>query len=182
MDGVISGKPEISAEGRLAVREYIRLEKRVGRLAAAVYAPFCAACGSCCRRDICVESVERFWLRLVRETNAQDTARFGDDTGWLTPAGCGLTAGRPPLCYEFFCNEAAREIERHPLGHPLKELSRLMNATGQRALGNTHLVALSSGQIVKKLNFRRLRGRIAKSRKLCDAYEKSLWGRPSDEI
>ena len=96
-------------------------------------------------------------------------SQYHDSKGWLSSNGCLLSVGRPPVCYAYLCDNILEKISEKPYLNCLKELSRLVTWAGQKALGNRHLVTLSSKQVLTQLNFKRLKGRISKS--LCLYYE-----------
>ena len=158
-----------------AASEYQFLEQKVRRLIAWACSPFCSECSDCCcRKDICSESVNSFWLKLMWKMSNHDISQYDDSRGWLSAHGCLLTVGRPPVCYEYLCDKILEEISKKPHLNCLKELSRLLTLAGQKAFGNSHLVTLSSNQILTQLNFIRLRGRIARSLNVCYQHETEL--------
>lgn len=142
------------------VEQYGRLEMAVQQRMNACCAVFCSACTvPCCRVDFCRESLESPFLAAVRNRFAP-AALWDPATGWLTPTGCGLAAGRPPVCYEFLCGPilTARNGDQ-PLA-ALKQLSMLITAAGRRARGNHHLVALSE---LSRINLSRLSAQLTRS-------------------
>ena len=98
---------------------------------------------------------------MIREVAGYAAEVCDDACGWLTPAGCRLGTGRPPLCYDFICNaihESLKSPDRH---QTLRQIARLMSFAGERALDGRHLVTLSEKQIFEKFDFDRLVKRIA---------------------
>jgi hypothetical protein len=153
-----------------AALDYQFLEQKVRRLISWVCFPFCSECSECCcRKNICHESLNSFWLKLMWQMCNHNFSQYHDSRGWLSSNGCLLSVGRPPVCYEYLCDNILEKISKKPCLNCLKELSRLLTLAGQKALGNSHLVTLSSKQILTQLNFKRLRGRISKA--LCLYYE-----------
>jgi hypothetical protein len=68
--------------------------------------------------------------------------------------------GRPPVCYEFFC-EAIFTAEVNPaVVYALKVLGRLPGFVGIRALGGRHLVTLSRFEL-KLVPIAKIRQRLA---------------------
>jgi hypothetical protein len=135
------------------VAAYGRLEEEIRGRMTALCAPVCARCAMpCCRIHFCRESLESPFLTSVRTRFAPD-AQWDSAVGWLTPHGCRLSAGRPPVCYEFLC----RSLEAHqptPLHREaLRLLSKLMAHAGASARGRRHLVELND---LSRLNFKRL--------------------------
>ena len=146
-------------------REYRQLEMQVSCCLSPFCHPFCNGCGECCKADICVEAVESAWLRIVRKQGGDETSRFNRSTGWLTSKGCSLQAGRPPLCYEFCCERITDHFRKEANLDPILAISKLPSTAGQNALGKRHLVALEEDEILHKLDFNRIRRKIAVARK-----------------
>ena len=146
-------------------REYRQLEMEGSCCISRFCHPFCNGCGDCCKADICVEAIESAWLRIVRKQGGDGTSRFNRSTGWLTSKGCSLQAGRPPLCYEFFCNEVIDHFRKESLLDPILAISKLPSVAGQNALGKRHLVTLDDDEILNKFDYNRLRKKIVLARK-----------------
>lgn len=142
------------------VERYARLEMAVQQRMNACCAVFCSACTTpCCRIDFCCESLESPFLAAVRNRFAP-AALWDPAAGWLTPTGCGLAAGRPPVCYEFLCGPIlTAQTNVQPLS-ALKRLSMLITAAGRRARGNHHLVELSD---LSRINPMRLLAQLDRS-------------------
>jgi hypothetical protein len=86
------------------IEKYAAFEAEVGAYTAELYQNSCSACkGACCRPEICEESLNSPFLERLRRRFASDAA-FSDDRGWLKPTGCALPVGRPPVCYQYFCD------------------------------------------------------------------------------
>lgn len=121
----------------------------------------CSTCtGCCCRKEICAESVESVWLKLVWETFDQGVPEYNDSTGWLSQEGCQLPVGRPPVCYEYFCSRLLGEIRTGFHLDVLQRISKLVSHVGEKALGSKHLITLSYKQIMTSLNYEKLMNRI----------------------
>ncbi|MCC7300184.1 MAG: hypothetical protein IT583_03805, partial [Verrucomicrobia bacterium] len=86
-----------------------------------------------------------------------------DRYGFLTETGCSLEIGRPPVCYEFFCDElmAAQPDDLHR--HLLRILGRLPTYAGQKAHGDAHLVEIMQEEELEHLAFQRLEKQIEES-------------------
>ena len=102
------------------------------------------------------------------------SAQYDDSKGWLLSEGCRLISGRPPVCYEYLCNRMLEEIPEDAYLDNLKAISALPAFAGKNALGNKHLVTLSSEQILTRMNFGKLRRQIAKSLNLFQRYETEM--------
>jgi hypothetical protein len=159
----------------LAANEYLFLESKVNFLISQACSCSCRECKDrCCRKEYCSESVSSCWLRIIWTLCSNDISNYDEEKGWLSPYGCHLTAGRPPVCYDFFCN---RILEKNPMGTyvaSLIKISKLPGFIGKNALGTRHLVTLSSKEVFRLLNFNRLRNRIAKCLELCEQCERQL--------
>lgn len=147
--------------------DYAHLEKRIGGLIRRLCAGFCRKCADCCcREDICRESIDSSWLTLVWGLADNHISQYDKIDGWLAASGCQIIAGRPPVCYEFFCDDILNVFDSGPFRDELKQLSKLISITGKRALGNRHLVVLSAEEIALRLNCGKFSDRIANSIKL----------------
>lgn len=136
---------------------------------------FCSEClDRCCREEICSESVGSYWLRIIWSLCGHEISEYDEDSGWLSSQGCKLAAGRPPICYEFVCNKISHEVSKGPYLRCLQTVSKLPSFAGKNAIGNRHLVTLSSSEIISRLDFVRLRKRIAKCLNLYVGCEKLL--------
>ncbi len=159
----------------LAANEYLFLESKVNSLISQACGCFCSECiDRCCKKDICSESISSCWLRIVWSLSGHEISQYGEAKGWLSSYGCHLTAGRPPVCYDFLCN---RILEENPMGAYVSSLIKICNLPGwmgKNALGTRHLVTLSSKEVFYLVNFNRLRNRIAKGLELCEQCEKQL--------
>lgn len=136
-----------------AVQRYGKLEIRLQKMMAARCQAHCAGCRiTCCKAVFCRESVESPFLTLVRERFSA-RVKWDPGNGWLTPEGCGLAAGRPPVCYEFICTTILKA--QWSTGHrqALGDLAMLMTQAGKKASGKSHLVELDQ---LERLNLRRL--------------------------
>jgi len=158
-----------------AILEYQDLEQKVRRLILKACEHFCSACSDCCcKKDFCSESLESFWLRMTWNLQGYTVSQYDDSKGWLLTDGCRLNTGRPPVCYEYLCDRILSEMREGATLDNLKEVSALPSFSGKNALGNKHLVTLSSEQILKRMNFTKLGKQIAKSLNLFQRYETEM--------
>lgn len=156
---------------------YRNLEQQTSRIISSICRPFCSRCNVvCCKEEFCSESIDSFWLRLIWQTCDHEISQYDAHRGWLRPNGCGLMAGRPPLCHEYFCNDIFDKISQASSSHDFIEISKLLALAGKNALGNSHLVTLSSEQVLTRLNFTKLKTRITRSFEQLRRYEKDLSG------
>jgi hypothetical protein len=155
------------------VQSYGQLEIELQQTMREVCAPFCDHCGTCCcRLDFCLESLESPFLARVRARFAS-SAHFDADVGWLTPAGCGLAAGRPPVCYEFLCRAIVEAQPSHQHLEVLNALTMLLTHAGRNALGRRHLVALEN---LDRFNNRRLLNQLMQARSVLGELNGALEG------
>ena len=142
-------------------REYLHLESKVRLSLSEACVSFCREClDLCCRKEICYESISSDWLKLIWSLCGHEMHEYDKTKGWLSSHGCNLYAGRPPVCYEFLCNKIAKNIPNGYFSY-LRTISKIPSLVGQNALGNRHLVTLSPEEIKFRLDFNRLRKRIA---------------------
>ena len=126
------------------IKKYAAFEKKVMKEISRRLGKYCAECeGGCCTATICRETIESPFLIQVRKT-VQPNIRYQKGTGWLRSTGCALSAGRPPICHEFTCNEidkaAADPVERYMT----KVICRLITHVGKKADGLLHLVEVDT--------------------------------------
>ncbi|MFA7256500.1 MAG: hypothetical protein WC047_02870 [Kiritimatiellales bacterium] len=143
------------------LEEYAGLERGVQELVSAQCGPVCGLCtvACCCRADICEEALESPFLRLLHKQDTLDSDRYG----FLTETGCALPAGRPPICYEFFCEELLNSLPDEKCRELLKILGRLPTHAGQNALGDAHLVEIMQKAELEHLAFQRLEKQLQES-------------------
>ena len=102
------------------------------------------------------------------------SSQYDDSKGWLLSEGCRLISGRPPVCYEYLCNKMLMKMPEGVQLDNLKAISALPAFAGKNALGNKHLVTLTSEQILTRMKFIKLRRQIAKSLNLFKQYEREM--------
>jgi len=157
-------------------KAYAELESDIRELQSGMFSDVCGLCTSCCcTPNICEESQDSAFLRQIQKTHAAG-AMFCDRFGWLTEKGCALSVGRPPICYEFFCDdiiESIPEFERDWI----RGLGRLIPWVGRRAVGPRHLVEVMEDEdLILHLKVDRVMGRIAVARKAFSGAKKALRG------
>jgi hypothetical protein len=147
------------------IEEYTALESEVQELVSAQCRAGCELCTACCcRADLCEEALESPFLCAVHGRTELDSDRYG----FLTETGCGLEIGRPPVCYEFFCDElqAAQPDAVHR--EVLLVLGRLPAHAGKNAHGESHLVEIMHEEELEHLAFQRLEKQIQQAREALD--------------
>lgn len=135
------------------VQRYGKLEIRLQGIMADRCQTHCAKCrATCCKAVFCRESMESPFLTLVRERFSVH-AKWDSGNGWLTSKGCGLAAGRPPVCYEFICTPISKAQRSTYHSKALDHLAMLMTRAGKKACGRRHLVEIDQ---LERLNLQRL--------------------------
>ena len=146
-------KPELNH----LLEEYTELERGVQELISAQCSPVCELCTACCcRADLCEEALGSPFLKLLHGRDSLESDRYG----FLTETGCGLEIGRPPICYEFFCDElmAAQPDDLHR--DVLRVLGRLPAYAGENACGEIHLTEIFNKEKLRHLAFHQLESRL----------------------
>ncbi|HPR83623.1 MAG TPA: hypothetical protein PLD51_07175 [Pontiellaceae bacterium] len=147
------------------LEEYAALERGVQELVSAQCREVCELCTACCcRADLCEEALESPFLCAVHGKDELDSDRYG----FLTETGCALETGRPPVCYEFFCDElqAAQPDELHR--SVLLILGRLPAYAGEKAHGDAHLAEIMQAEELDHLAFQRLEKQMQNAREALD--------------
>ena len=134
---------------------YAAFEDEVGIYITRICEKHYADCeGACCRAEICKESLTSPFLRRLRKRFASD-AEYSDRRGWLVETGCALSVGRPPVCYQFFCDAIFDDRPTAEFRYAIMVLSNLVNHVGKKALGRKHIVELQASWELKRINFTR---------------------------
>jgi hypothetical protein len=94
------------------------------------------------------------FLKQLRQRFTPD-AVYNEDRGWLKPAGCVLPVGRPPVCYQFFCDAVFENRQTAEFRYAVTILSSLVNHVGKKALGSKHIVELQDFSELRRVNFTR---------------------------
>ena len=147
------------------IEEYTELEREVQELVSAQCREVCGLCTACCcRADLCEEALESPFLCAVHGKDELDSDRYG----FLTETGCALEIGRPPVCYEFFCDElmAAQPDDLHR--EVLLILGRLPAYAGRDAHGDAHWVEIMQKEELEHLAFQRLEKQMQNAREALD--------------
>ena len=144
---------------RIATR-YAALERAVSRHMSVICAPFCSFCNEvCCGLEYCrATTVSPFLTSLI--AGARPVKAFCPEHGWLTSAGCALTVGRPPVCYQFSCNKIVNALPDEHCRYHFQVLSELVPHIGKRALGSRHLVEIMDFRGLQKVKLERFDKRL----------------------
>ena len=128
---------------------YSSLEKEIQKRTKQISEYFCKKCSStCCKEEICRESIEsRFLHILIKKQNVD----YDRQKGWIGPSGCSLNYGRPLVCYEFFCERILRNNNFRASN--IQKIIKEFISIGNRAYGNTHLICIDN---LKTISIRKI--------------------------
>lgn len=158
-----------NAELSFLIDEYHDLEVLVRDLIWEICKPFCGKCEKpCCRENICRETLDSLWLRMVWESKHLDINSYDESNGWLTVDGCALETGRAPLCYEFFCSKIMSSFAGEYQRYGVNVLGDLISFVGRDALNKRHLVTLSDPEELLCMNYGKIYERILKAHDALD--------------
>jgi hypothetical protein len=145
------------------MKKYAAFEKRVQKQIIRRLGPYCAECeGSCCTATICRESTESPFLVRLRKVYQPDV-RYQKRRGWQRKNGCALEVGRPPICYEFICNDIERDHAAPLDRYMVKVLCRVISHTGVRADGPLHLVDITNESDLEAVSYQRFTKRLGEA-------------------
>jgi len=154
----------MNAELRQILDEYAAFETAVRQQISAFCAPHCAVCEQvCCRPEFCRENIDSPFLNRLSAEILPNTA-YSAEHGWLTPTGCALTKGRPPVCYQFNCDKIIDALPDDLNRYLARVLSDLVPHIGKRARGDRHLVEIMDPAQLNKVSHGRLAKRLGEAR------------------
>jgi hypothetical protein len=142
------------------IKKYAAFEAEVRSYTTKIYRDHCSACqGMCCKPEFCEESLGSPFLDYVRRRFAPHVV-YDAAHGWLTPAGCALPVGRPPVCYQFFCDTILDTQSSAQSRYAIAVLSNLVGHIGKRAAGHKHIVELEYSSELARINLHRFEKQI----------------------
>jgi hypothetical protein len=161
---------------------YIKLEKAIlARISEWInqHCGLCTAC--CCRADICEEALQSAFLSKLLIKQGLDETELDDSYGWLTPQGCVLAYGRPPICHAYFCDSLLERLENNPTRHAMTVLGLLLYHVGEKALGDLHLTEIEEADALQKIDLQRVARQLAEAQQAFSAIDEFFQtnGRPS---
>ena len=137
------------------IEKYAAFETQVRIYCDRICRNHCATCkGVCCKPEYCAETLTSPFLRKLRQRFASD-AVYSEARGWLTPTGCALPVGRPPVCYQFFCRTIQDAQPTAQSRFAIAILSNLVAHAGKNACGQKHIVELQDASQLKRVNLSR---------------------------
>ena len=150
---------------------YLDFEMTVRQQIAEICASYCADCqGVCCRPEFCRENIDSPFLKRI-SAKTRPAGVFSEEHGWLAPTGCALSAGRPPVCYQFNCNVIIDGLPTDQHRYLFKVLSNLVPYIGKRSLGTRHLVEIMDPAQLKKVSLKRFDRRLNEARAALDVIQ-----------
>jgi len=154
----------MATELSMILKDYVDFETTVRQQIADICAPHCSVCQRvCCRPEYCRENIDSPFLNLIRSKSLPDKA-FSAERGWLTSNGCALSAGRPPVCYQFSCSQIIDALPDDQHRYLFNVLSNLVPYIGRRSLGNRHLVEIMDPARLTQIKFKRFAARLDEAR------------------
>ena len=124
------------------LKAYAEFEAEVGAFSSELWSQWCSNCREvCCKPVYCRETLESPFLLLLSKNHSPEVF-YSTRKAWLNEAGCKLSVGRPPVCYEFLCSNILEAQQPGMHRYAMIVLSKLMSHIGKRALGSRHLIAL----------------------------------------
>ena len=146
------------------IEKYLDFEKDVRLMMDSVFARHCSCCDKvCCKRDFCRETIESPFLSHILE-KSPPSANYDPESGWLTDVGCRLFIGRPPVCYEFLCEDILASQKSGFDRYMVKILSALMTHTGKNAAGGRHMVELLHQDDLHRMRLLRFEKKLQEAR------------------
>jgi len=137
------------------IEKYAAFEAEVGAYTARIFRDRCSVCkGVCCRPEFCAESISSPFLDRVRR-HFVPHAVCDAVHGWLTPTGCALPVGRPPVCYQFFCRTIQDAQPAAQSRYAIAILCNLVGHVGKKACGPKHIVEVEDASQLKRINLSR---------------------------
>ncbi len=150
------------------IERYADLENRVRELVEEKCRPLCLTCTCfCCDAIICSEAVESPFLKRVH----QQADRYSEKNGFTSKTGCTLKQGRPPVCYEYFCDNHFYYQPDDQHVKVLKVLGALLNHSIQNAMGEIPLTEIMDEQQLDQADFATLEKQLEESCRAVDAIQ-----------
>jgi len=135
------------------IKQYTQLEHGVQELMLQKCSALCQQCTCyCCDAIICSEAIESPFLKLVHK----ETNRYNKQHGFTSSTGCTLKQGRPPVCYEYFCDDHFYHQPDDLHAECLKILGALLNHAIQNAQPDTPLTEIMQEKALDQLDFQQM--------------------------
>jgi len=159
------------------LKEYAAFEAKVNHCSSDLWFQWCSDCTEvCCKKVYCRETLESPFLVLLLQKNSADPFFHLDHKGWLNEAGCKLTIGRPPVCYEFLCGHILDDQHTRNQRYAMIVLAKLIAHMGKRALGSRHLIEIMDPAQLKKVKYSRFEKRLSEAWNAFEVVQSILIG------
>ena len=153
------------------LKAYTEFEAEVRAFSSELWFQWCSICRKvCCKSVYCRETYESPFLFLLTK-KLYHQVFYGTQQDWLSEAGCKLSVGRPPVCYEFLCSNILDAQQPGMQRYAMIVLSKLMSHIGKRALGSRHLIEVMDPADLKKVRYSRFQKRLSEARNAFDALQ-----------
>ena len=163
------------------LEEYTAFEHEVNAFTSGCCNPLCSTCREvCCKADYCQETLDSAFLSFVRHRYPPPAA-YSIGQGWLTETGCALTAGRPPVCYEFLCNRILDSRSTPWERYAMNVLSKLITHIGWRVVRRMHLVEIMDPEDLAAIKSDAIDRRLREARKAFQVVKSILAHEPLSE-
>ena len=158
------------------LREYAAFESEVRVFSSQLWVQWCSNCREvCCKAVYCRETFESPFLFLLLNKYSHQHNN-NTQKAWLSEAGCRLSVGRPPVCYEYLCANILDAQQTEVYRYAMIVLSKLVSHIGKRALGSRHLIEVMDPADLKKIRYSRFEKRLSEARNAFDVVQLFLSG------
>ncbi len=159
------------------LKEYAAFEAEVNHFSSDLWFQWCSDCTEvCCKKVYCRETLDSPFLVLLLQKHSPDPFFHLNDKDWLNEAGCKLTVGRPPVCYEFLCGHILDDQHTRNQRYAMIVLAKLIAHIGKRALGSRHLIEIMDPAQLKKVKYSRFEKRLSEARNAFEVVQSILRG------
>ena len=153
------------------LKDYAAFEAEVRAFSSELWFQWCSNCREvCCKAVYCRETLESPFLSLLLKKYSHQVTNY-TQKAWLSEAGCKLSIGRPPVCYEFLCNTILGTQQTGIQRYAMIVLSKLISHIGKKALGSRHLIEVMDPADLKRIRYLRFEKRLSEVRNAFDAVQ-----------
>jgi len=153
------------------LKDYAAFESEVRVFSSELWFQWCSNCREvCCKAVYCRETLESPFLFLLSKRHSPEVS-YSTQKAWLNESGCKLSAGRPPVCYEFLCGTILDAQQTGMQRYAMIVLSKLISHIGKRALGTRHLIEVMDPADLKKIRYSRFEKRLSEARNAIDIVQ-----------
>ena len=158
------------------LKDYAAFESEVRVFSSELWVRWCSNCREvCCKALYCRETYESPFLLLLLKKNSHQISN-STQKAWLSEAGCTLSVGRPPVCYEFLCANILDAQQTGMHRYAMIVLSKLVSHIGKKALGSRHLIEVMDPADLKKIRYPRFKKRLSEAYNAFDVVQLFLSG------